>query len=327
VAGRRPGRDIRSRQDHLIVLGFLTLDFGLTRPWTLDFGLYLMADDNQSVPEDSAVAPGRASGSYRVNLPVFEGPLDLLLHLIKKNEVEIVDIPVASITEQYLAYLEAMRDLNLDIAGEFLVMAATLTLIKSRMLLPPSEEEEEEEADPRADLVRQLLEYQRYREAALALAERPLLHRDVFAREPVMDAEPVEGELLRLKVTPWELLDAFRNVLKRARPESVHEVVVEQISLRDRVRTLLQALSVARSVDFESLFADDATRFEIIITFLAMLELMKMGAARAIQEERYGRIVIELAVEDVSTVSLESVDEYERTAAEPGGEDGRSGTE
>jgi len=284
-----------------------------------------MPDDDHAVAEDSPVASGRSASLYRVKLPVFEGPLDLLLHLIKKNEVEIADIPVATITEQYLAYLEAMRDLNLDIAGEFLVMAATLTLIKSRMLLPPSEEEEEE-ADPRADLVRQLLEYQRYREAALALAERPLLHRDVFVREPVMDAEPVEGELPRLKVTPWELLDAFRNVLKRARPESVHEVVVEQISLRDRVRTLLQALGIARSLDFESLFADDATRFEIIMTFLAMLELMKMGAARATQEERYGRIVIELAIEDVSSLSLESVDEYERTAAEPGGADGRSGT-
>jgi segregation and condensation protein A len=292
-----------------------------------------MADEDeassQSGPEESSVAPGRPSGLYRVKLPIFEGPVDLLLHLIKKNEVEIVDIPVATITEQYLAYLEAMRDLSLDIAGEFLVMAATLMLIKSRMLLPPSEEDEEEEADPRADLVRQLLEYQRYREAALALSERPLLHRDVFVREPAMDADAADGsgELPRLNVTPWELLDAFRNVLKRARPESVHEVVVEQISLRDRVRTLLQALSVARSLDFESLFEDDGTRFEIIITFLAMLELMKMGAARATQEERFGRIVIELAVDDIATISLESVDEYDHSAVEQGGEDGRSGSE
>src|SRR5512135_2949259 len=157
---------------------------------------------------------------YRVKLDVFEGPLDLLLHLIKRNEVEIVDIPIAGITEQYLAYLEMMRELNLDIAGEFLVMAATLTLIKSRMLLPPSEgDEEEEEADPRADLVRQLLDYQRYREAALELSERPLLHRDVFVREPFMDVDevPEAVEPGRLKVTVWELLEAFRAVLKRAR--------------------------------------------------------------------------------------------------------------
>jgi len=266
------------------------------------------------------------SGFYRVKLPVFEGPLDLLLHLIKKNEVEIVDIPIATITEQYLAYLQMMRELNLDIAGEFLVMAATLTLIKSRMLLPPSEDgEEEEEVDPRADLVRQLLDYQRYREAALALSERPLLHRDVFVREPLMDVEGAAdtGEPLHLKVTVWELLEAFRAVLKRARPESVHEIVTEQLSMRDRVRTLLQTLSVARSIEFESLFDEDAGRFEIIVTFLALLELMRMGALRATQEERYGRIVIELAVNDIATVSLESVDEYETKAvAEEGAEDG-----
>jgi segregation and condensation protein A len=271
------------------------------------------------------VAP---SGLYRVQLPVFEGPLDLLLHLIKKNEVEIVDIPIAAITEQYLAYLEMMRELNLDIAGEFLVMAATLTLIKSRMLLPPSEGgEEEEEADPRANLVRQLLEYQRYREAALALSERPLLHRDVFAREPLLDVEGVEGadEPLRLKVTVWELLEAFRAVLKRARPEAVHEIVAEQMSLRHRVRTLLQTLGVARSIEFDSLFDEDVSRADIIVTFLALLELMKMGAVRATQEERYGRIVIDLAVNDITTVSLESVDEYETSAAvEEGAGDGRT---
>ena len=266
-------------------------------------------------------------GDYRVNLPVFEGPLDLLLHLIKKNEVEIVDIPIATITEQYLAYLEMMRDLSLDIAGEFLVMAATLTLIKSRMLLPPSEEdEEEEEADPRANLVRQLLEYQRYREAALALSERPLLQRDVFVREPAMDAteDTDSGELPRMQVTVWELLEAFRAVLKRARPESVHEVVSEAISLRDRVRTLLHALSVARSIEFESLFNDDTSRFEIIITFLATLELMKMGAVRAIQEERYGPILIEMVVADASAVSLEAIDEYDRSAVVKGVADGRT---
>jgi segregation and condensation protein A len=254
------------------------------------------------------------SDLYRVKLDVFEGPLDLLLHLIKKNEVEVVDIPIATITEQYLAYLELMRELNLDIAGEFLVMAATLTLIKSRMLLPPSEgDEEEEEADPRANLVRQLLEYQRYREAALELSERPLLHRDVFAREPVLEiAEGVDSvEPPRLQVSVWELLEALRAVIKRMRPDSVHEVVTDRVSLRDRVRALLHALGVARTLDFESLFEDDTNRLEIVVTFLALLELMKMGAVRATQAERYGRIVIELAVADISAVSLEGVDEYD----------------
>src|SRR2546428_11200581 len=177
----------------------------------------------------------RMADLYRVKLDVFEGPLDLLLHLIKKNEVEIVNIPLATITEQYLAYLEMMRDLRLDVAGEFLVMAATLTLIKSRMLLPPSEDDaDEDEADPRAALVQQLLEYQRYREAALELSERPLLRRDVFAREPLTDdPEIVQSvEPTRLQVTVWELLEALRAVLKRAQPESVHEVVTDRVSLR-----------------------------------------------------------------------------------------------
>ncbi len=264
---------------------------------------------------------------YRVKLDVFEGPLDLLLHLIKKNEVEIVDIPIATITEQYLAYLGIMHELNLDIAGEFLVMAATLTLIKSRMLLPPSEgEDEEEEADPRAALVQQLLEYQRYREAALELAERPLLHRDVFVREPSMDgvdaAESAESP--RLQATVWELLEAFRAVLKRVRPASVHEVVTETMSLRDRVETLLRALSVARALEFDSLFDDDASRFEIILTFLALLELMKMGAVRAVQEECLGRIVIEMIVADAGGLTLDAVDEYDYRAVVKGVEDGRN---
>jgi segregation and condensation protein A len=250
---------------------------------------------------------------YRVKLDVFEGPLDLLLHLIKKNEVEIVDIPIAAITEQYLSYLEMMRELRLDVAGEFLVMAATLTLIKSRMLLPPSEDEEdEEEADPRAELVQQLLEYQRYREAALALAERPLLHRDVFVREPFADLEEVAADTpVRLHLTVWELLEAFRAVLKRAQPAAVHEVTTDRVSLRDRARALLQALSVARCLDFESLFDDDATRLDVLVTFLALLELMKMGAVRATQEERYGRILIELALTDAAAVSFDALDEYD----------------
>ncbi|MBI3784899.1 MAG: segregation/condensation protein A [Deltaproteobacteria bacterium] len=276
---------------------------------------------------------------YRVKLEVFEGPLDLLLHLIKKNEVEIVDIPIAAITEQYLGYLDMLRDLNLDVAGEFLVMAATLTLIKSRMLLPPAEEDEPEESDPRAELVQQLLEYQKYREAALALSERPFLNRDVFAREPLeRDAEelgPAPEEPLRLKVTVWELMEAFRAILQRAKPEAVHEVVVDRMSLRDRAQSMLQILGVQRRAEFTSLFPPDATRIEVLATFLALLELMKMGVLQALQEERLGPIVIEVAVEDVSNVAFGALDEYEgvprsvQEAIEPeageGVEDGGNG--
>lgn len=263
---------------------------------------------------------------YRVKLDVFEGPLDLLLHLIKKNEVEIVDIPVAKITEQYMSYIEMMRELNLDVAGEYLVMAATLTLIKSRMLLPPSEEDgDEEEADPRADLVRQLLEYQRYREAALALAERPFLQRDVFVREPFADVEaPAEPELPRLQVSTWELLAALKAVLQRARPEAVHEVVTERVSMRDRAQVLLDRLMRARVVDFESLFDDASTRLEIVVTFLALLELMKMGGVRAVQADLFGKIVIELATDDPASLHFGLLDDYDgktRPEDPPGAED------
>lgn len=264
-------------------------------------------------PQPPTPNPGAAGGSgYRVRLDLFEGPLDLLLHLIKKNEVDVSNIPVAAITEQYLSYLDLMRELNLDIAGEYLVMAATLTLIKSRMLLPSAEPDEEEEADPRADLVRRLLEYQRFREAAQSLAERPWLNRDVYVREPSADGVPTEDEgPPRIRVTTWELVEAFRAVLKRSQPDPVHEVQAEPVSLQERIRSVLQTLSVARSVTFDSLFGEAPTRHFVIVTFLAMLELMKLGAIEAIQEERWGPILIVLSIEDVRSVAIELAEDYE----------------
>jgi segregation and condensation protein A len=255
------------------------------------------------------------SNPYRVQIELFEGPLDLLLHLIKTNEVDVTNIPVATITEQYLAYLDLMRDLSLDIAGEYLVMAATLTLLKSRLLLPSPEPDDEEEADPRADLVRQLLEYQRYREAAAALGERPLLHRDVFTREPSDEGVPADDAPLPVKVTLWELMDAFRAVLRRAQPDPVHQVEAEPVTLRDRITGLLRTLGVARSVTFDSLFGDAPTRGFVIVTFLAVLELAKLGAVQAVQAEALGPILIVLAVDDVRDVTIDLLDEYEGTPA------------
>ncbi len=271
-------------------------------------------DETQTVAEDDSREGTATPGGQRpqVKLAVFEGPLDLLLHLIKRSEVEITDIPIATITEQYLAYIEMMRDLNLDLAGEFLVMAATLTLIKSRMLLPEEPADpEEEEGDPRADLVRQLLEYQRYREAAVTLAERPRLDQDVFAREPSWDGEEaLAAEPAPLKVTVWELLEAFRRVLERARPARVHEVVLEQVSLRERVGFVLSRLRVARRLDFEALFPDDASRLEFIVTFLAILELVRLRAVQAHQLEGFGPIVLMLN-EYGDSVDLDAIEEYE----------------
>lgn len=289
-----------------------------------------MTDDSPDIlPDaiDDSAEGGEEGGArraapYRVQLEVFEGPLDLLLHLIKREEVEIVDIPIATITDQYIAYLDLMRDLNLDIAGEFLVMAATLTLIKSRMLLPQEEGagDEDEEADPRADLVRQLLEYQRFRETAQQLGERPRLHRDVFVRDASWeDVEPAdESGPPQIRADIWDLLEAFRTVLQRARPEAVHEVAIERISLRERVQSVLQTLGRKRTVEFESLFPEDATRIEIIVTFLAVLELIRMQAIRALQERDFDRIVIDLAVDDVSSVTLDLADEYDGKVVEEG---------
>lgn len=234
--------------------------------------------------------------STRVQLEVFEGPLDLLLHLIKKNEVSITDIPIATITEQYLATVELMQDLSLDVAGEFLVMAATLIHIKSRMLLPASEdvEEDEEGADPRDELVRRLLEYQRFKDAAAQLEQREVLTRDVFVRS----AAPMEDSALPgfREVSVFELLTALRRVLERLPKDNVHEVTLDKITVREKMTLLLDTVRAQGRVLFEALFSEVKTRMEIVVTFLAMLELVKVRAIRIIQEELSGPIVIQAAV-------------------------------
>lgn len=267
-------------------------------------------DTAPDLPETSV--SGSVPSSYRVRLDLFEGPLDLLLHLIKKNEVDVADIPIARITEQYLSYLDLMHELNLEVAGEFLVMAATLTLIKSRMLLPASEADEEEEADPRSNLVRQLLEYQRFREAARALEERPRLYRDVFPRPAGADDVDPQAEPgpPRVRASLWDLLEAFRAVLNRARPDSMRVVETEEVTLRHCLDRILRILSVARSTTFDSLFDDGASRARILVTFLALLELVKLGAVAAVQEETFGPIMVVLTVDDVSSVRLGLVDDY-----------------
>lgn len=234
--------------------------------------------------------------SYRVKLDVFEGPLDLLLHLVKKNEVDLSDIPMATITDQYLAYLELLQQLDLDVAGEYLVMAATLLHIKSRLLLPSDEADEEEEGeDPRAELVRQLLEYQRFKEAAELLSRRALLDRDVFARDPFRDEADSEQEVV-YDVALGDLLDALQDVLKRAAPETAHHVMLEQVSLRERACFILDRLREQAPLSFADLFLPTATRVQIVVTFLALLELVRMRLVTVFQEERFGPIFLTLAV-------------------------------
>ena len=236
-----------------------------------------------------------------VSLPIFEGPLDLLLHLIKRSEVEITDIPIATITDQYLAMLDELPELNLDGAGEYLVMAATLVYIKSRTLLPTVEDEDVEE-DPRAELVQQLLEYQRYREVAVTLGERALLRREVFAHpgEPPAPAPPGEPAPLPVReASLGDLLEALREVLRRVRPPVPHEVAGETISVRACVERILAEFIHARALEFGQLFGAGADRATVIVTFLALLELIRLRIVRARQPERFGPIMLELGVETV----------------------------
>lgn len=227
---------------------------------------------------------------YQVKIETFEGPLDLLLHLIRRNQVNIYDIPIALITEQYLDYIRFMEALDLSVAGEFLVMAATLMYIKSRMLLPTvPEEEEEEEEDPRAQLVQQLLEYKRYKDAATQLSQRELLGRDVFVRQGV--EEPMEEGSIDADL--FHLIDALRDVLRRRDIDAFHEVTLERVTLMDRIRDLWDRIQKAEgAVAFVNLFGVHSSKEEIILTFLALLELMKSGMIRAYQEEALGPVWI-----------------------------------
>ncbi len=249
---------------------------------------------------------------YRVKLPFFEGPLDLLLHLVRKNECDIFDIPMAVITQQYLDFLEIMKELNLDVAGEYMVMAATLTKIKSALLLPRHEDEEEEGEDPRAELVRQLLEYEKFREAALEMERMPLLGRDVFARKfPSQDMEQSKSDSVYYEVSMFELMDAFRVILKSAAAQSMHVVTPDRYSIRERINQLIGILAGRESVLFESLFDEKSTKSEIISTFLAILELMKRSLVGVFQKGRFGAIHLIpriLSEEDVDSVDLSELE-------------------
>ncbi|HNS54677.1 MAG TPA: segregation/condensation protein A, partial [Syntrophales bacterium] len=237
--------------------------------------------------------------SYEVKLDIFEGPLDLLLYLIRKNEIDIYNIPMALITEQYLEHLEMMKALNLDLAGEYLVLAATLIHIKSRMLLPVEEGPAgpEEEQDPRAELVRQLLEYQAFKEAALSLDRRRMLDRDVFKRVVPVDEVPDEPEEAMMEVSLFELIEAFKQVVGRLDKEDLLEIDTERISLSDRINEILEELEREKSLSFTDLLKAGRTRKSIIYTLLAILELMKMRVVRAFQSDPFGPIRIFPAVE------------------------------
>ncbi len=223
------------------------------------------------------------TSGYEVKLEIFEGPLDLLLHLIRKNEVDIFDIPIASITDQYLAYLDTMRALNISLAGDFLVMASTLVHIKSKMLLPASEEDEEEE-DPRLEITQPLLEYLRLRDVAGELSERELLERDVFTRRLPDDfRSQLQSEEPLLDVNLFQLMDAFRRLVDQTVPGASLKMTVERWSLEEKTALIMERLKSVRTLYFQELFDKDKTVAELIVTFLALLELIHIGMIRAYQ--------------------------------------------
>jgi segregation and condensation protein A len=235
---------------------------------------------------------------YQVQLEIFEGPMDLLLHLIKKNKVDIYDIPIALIMDQYLKYLDMMRSLNIDVAGDFLEMAATLAYIKSRMLVPRiGSEEEDQEEDPRLELVRPLLEYVKIKEAAQTLAGSLQLDRDVYVRNiPTEELWGMEGSEEIAEVGLFALVNALHEVFKRAEPGDFMEVSAEAIRLKDRISQLMEILSGVSSITFHELFEGKVRKMEMIFTFLAILELVRLQMVRAFQHQPSGIIRLYLAV-------------------------------
>ena len=238
-----------------------------------------------------------------VKLQAYDGPLDLLLDLIKKNEMDIYDIQIAEITRQYLDYLSRMKELDLEIAGEFLVLAATLIYIKSKTLLPVETEEEEEGGDPRSELVRKLLEYQAFKEAAKKLGFLESERGKIFTRQLtdyyLADLDPGENTIETFSSNLYDLLSAFQKVLAQATKDAMHEVFEEIISIEEKMAEIQALLIENKRLSFSELFGKRRTRNELIATFLALLEIVRTRFARVRQEKQFGEIVIE-KTEEVS---------------------------
>jgi len=249
---------------------------------------------NESLSGESGHHPSEASGAaqpgYRVVAGQFEGPLDLLLHLVRSQQVDILDIPIVEITDQYNSYLEVLRALDLEVAGEYLVLAATLMHIKSRMLLPPDPaEDEDEREDPRAELVRELLDYQRFKQASENLQAMDSRRSLVWTRATV--AEEFRDEEL-LAVDLFDLLRAFRSLLERLGDDARLELRRDNVSVADKIHWLGELLERRPSVDLPSLLADLPTRLDRIATFLAILEMMRLQLIVAFQRRALGEIRI-----------------------------------
>ncbi len=276
-----------------------------------------MADvkDGSPAPDETLNEVLAPRDAFRVALPNFEGPLDLLLHLIREHRLDILDIPIAIISEKYLEHLERMREIDLDIAGEFLVMASTLLHLKSRMLLPHEEqpagqdtaEVAAERLDPRADLVRRLLEYQKYRAVAEQLAQNDILDRTVFPRRVAQASVPLgPDEIGLLEISVYRLIEALDRVLANLEPRRQHEVTREHLSLSQAMYDVAAKVRAAEgSVRFAELFAGARVRSAVIITFLALLEMCKLGLLRVSQAEGSDDIFVSQRGEALAEFGME----------------------
>ncbi|HBR15205.1 MAG TPA: hypothetical protein DD723_06660 [Candidatus Omnitrophica bacterium] len=234
--------------------------------------------------------------SYKLRLDVFEGPLDLLLYLIKKDDIDISNIPIAEITDQYMKYIEMMQMLDLDVVGDFLVMAATLMQIKSKMLLPPDPQvEEEEQEDPRDELVRRLQEYKRFKEIADALQEKEILRRDFFARaadEELTDQIKNEAKETFFEANLFDLINALTEALKKLPEDVIHEIVKDEFTVERKIHDVLHVLLDRSSILLKDLFGQSKSKIEVIVTFLAVLELIRLKEIKVIQKQVFGDIEV-----------------------------------
>lgn len=242
--------------------------------------------------------------SYKIKLDMFEGPLDLLLYLVKKDHLNIYDIPIARVTEQYLEYINLMQLLDLNIAGEFLVMAATLMQIKSKMLLPAEETPQEEEVDPREELVKRLLEYEKFKQIAENLRTREIDQQEVFKRpklelEKGTSCEPAKEEVY-FEANIFDLINAFSQALKDIPKEVFYEVIKDQFTVEQKVHDILHVLLVESEIRLSQLFAKAKSKIEIVVTFLAILELAKMREVKAMQSEAFQDIFITRNKENIA---------------------------
>jgi segregation and condensation protein A len=239
------------------------------------------------LPQDLYIPPD----ALRVFLETFQGPLDLLLYLIKKQNIDILNIPIVEITHQYMQYVELMREVNLELAAEYLVMAAMLAEIKSRLLLPRQELEEGQEAeDPRAELVRRLQEYERFKQAAEDLDTLPRVDRDIFIAEasaPAMDASTVQPQ-----VELSEIIDAFRKVMERAKLYKDHQVLKEKLSVRERMTIVLSKIKSDEFISFGELFDPEEGRMGVVVSLLAILELIRQSVLELVQAQPFAPIYV-----------------------------------